>query len=79
MGSIKTYVHDLLADGNGSPSSKRMITMIGTLLMATGFLANLFGGYKIDEFIFNAVMMVVIGGMGITGAEKFAPSKDLVQ
>lgn len=47
--------------------------MICTLLMSTGFLANLFGGYKIDEFIFNGVMMVVIGGMGIASAEKFAP------
>lgn len=68
------YLHHILAAPNGNPSSKRFITMICTILMIIGFLANLFGGYKIDEFIFNAVMMVVIGGMGITGAEKFAPS-----
>lgn len=73
MGKITKYLHHIIADPNGSPSSKRVITMVCTLLMAIGFLANLFGGYKIDEFIFNAVMMVVIGGMGITGAEKFAP------
>jgi hypothetical protein len=41
--------------------------------MITGFVANLFWRFTIDEFIFNAVMYIVIGGMGITGVEKFAP------
>lgn len=78
MGKITNYLHKIIADPNGSPSSKRVITMICTVLMVVGFLANLFGGYKIDEFIFNAVMMVVIGGMGITGAEKFAPKGPVI-
>ena len=73
MGGILNYIHEIVSDANGSPSSKRLITIICTILMATGFIANLFWGFKIDEFIFNAVMYIVIGGMGITGVEKFAP------
>jgi len=73
MKSILNYVHRVLADPNGNPSSKRLITLICTMLMITGFVANLFWRFTIDEFIFNAVMYIVIGGMGITGVEKFAP------
>lgn len=73
MGAIKKYLHDLMADPNGSPSSKRLIVLLCTVLMATGYVANLFWNFTVEEFMFNAVMYIVIGGMGITGVEKFAP------
>jgi hypothetical protein len=66
-------MHRVLADPNGNPSSKRLVTLICTILMTIGFIANLFWEFKIDEFIFNSVMYIIIGGMGITGVEKFAP------
>jgi len=66
-------MHRVMADPNGSPSSKRLVTLICTVLMAIGFIANLFWEFKMDEFIFNSVMYIIIGGMGITGVEKFAP------
>lgn len=72
MGSIKEYVKGIMADSDGSPSSKRLITMLATLLMTTGFLGNLFFNLTIDEHLFDAVMYVIIAGLGITGAEKFA-------
>lgn len=73
MGGIKKYLHDLMADANGSPSSKRLIVFLCTILMAMGYVANLFWQFTVEEFMFNAIMYVVIGGMGITGVEKFAP------
>lgn len=73
MGSVKKYLHDLISDQNGSPSSKRLIVVLCTVLMATGYIANLFWDYTVEEFMFNSVMYIVIGGMGITGVEKFAP------
>jgi len=73
MGSVKKYLHELISDSNGSPSSKRLIIVICTILMATGYIANLFWDYTVEEFMFNSVMYIVIGGMGITGVEKFAP------
>lgn len=64
----------MIADGHdGSVSSKRVITFLCTFLMALAFVANLFWGYKIDEFMYNSVMYVVIAGLGATGLEKFAP------
>lgn len=73
MGNFKNYLKGLMEDANGSPSSKRLIVFLCTILMATGYVANLFWKYTVDEFMFNAIMYVVIGGMGITGVEKFAP------
>ena len=73
MGSVKKYLHELISDSNGSPSSKRLIIVICTILMSTGYIANLFWDYTVEEFMFNSVMYIVIGGMGITGVEKFAP------
>lgn len=64
----------MLADGiNGSVSSKRVVTFTAFFLCAMGFVSNLFWGFKIDEFIFNAMMYIVIAGLGFTGLEKFAP------
>lgn len=66
----------MLADSvDGSVSSKRVITFLAFLLCAVGFVANMFWGFKIDEFIYNSMMYIVIGGLGFTGLEKFAPKK----
>lgn len=70
LGNIKS----MLSDGvNGSVSSKRVVTILAFVLCATGFLANLFWGFKIDQFIYDSMMYIVIGGLGFTGLEKFAP------
>jgi len=72
LGSIKS----MLADGvDGSVSSKRVVTFLAFLLCSVGFVANMFWGFKIDEFIYNSMMYIVVGGLGFTGLEKFAPKK----
>lgn len=71
--NIGASIKSMLADSdNGSISSKRVITLVCTLLMAVGFIANMFYGFKVDEHIFDSIMMVVIAGVGVTGIEKFA-------
>jgi hypothetical protein len=75
MNSIKNYLHQLLSDPNGIPSSKRMISILCVFLMALGYIANLFWDYTVDEFMFNAIMYIVIGGLGFTVTEAFAPKK----
>lgn len=70
---IKNYIKGIMSDSDGSPSSKRLVTILATILLTTGFLANLFWGFTIDQFIFDAISYIVIAGLGISGAEKFAP------
>jgi hypothetical protein len=72
MLGLKNYLKAMMADANGCPSSKRLILILCTVLITVGYLANLFWGYTVEEFMFNAIMFVIIGGMGITGVEKFA-------
>jgi len=70
----------MLADGhNGSVSSKRVITFLAFLLCAVAFIANLFWGFKIDDFIFNSMVFIVISGLGVTGLEKFANIKTTIK
>jgi hypothetical protein len=74
MGKLVDYAKGILADGKGSPSSKRVITFLFALLMAVAFIANLFYGYNIDAKLLDSVMYIVIAGFGFTGIEKFAPN-----
>ncbi len=68
----------MLADTHDgeSVSSKRVITFIAFLLCVIAFIANMFFGYKIDAFIYETMAYIVLGGIGITGLEKFASKKD---
>jgi len=75
MRSIVEYLKGILADSSGMPSSKRMIAILFSVLIGIGYCANLFYGLKIDDNLLDAVMIVVVAGLGITGIEKFAPKK----
>ena len=73
---ILSSIKSMLADSvDGSVSSKRVVTFLAFLLCSVGFVANMFWGFKIDEFIYNSMMYIVVGGLGFTGLEKFAPKK----
>jgi len=71
-GAMKSMLSD---SHDGSVSSKRVVTLLAFLLCAIAFIANLFWGFKIDEFIYNSMIFVVISGLGVTGLEKFAATK----
>lgn len=73
---IKKYIKQVLQDTNGAYSSKRAVVFLCAILMATGFLASLFGDYTVDQFMYESIMYVVIAGLGFSGAEKFAPRKE---
>lgn len=75
MGFTDTMKSMLADSHDGSVSSKRVVTLLAFLLCAIAFIANLFWDYKIDEFIYNSMVFVVISGLGVTGLEKFATTK----
>jgi hypothetical protein len=72
MGKILAYLKGIMADSEGSPSSKRLVTLLCVFLVAMGFVSNLFWDYTVEEFMFNSIMYIVIAGLGISGAEKFS-------
>lgn len=66
------WLQSLLADGeNHSISSRRVITFLAFILCSIGFLANLFWGFEINQAIYDSMMYIVLGGLGVIVAEKF--------
>jgi hypothetical protein len=72
---IKKYVLKVLQDDNGNPSSKRWIALITLVMIITTWAANLFFHLQITEFIYDSLVWLMVGSMGFTGVEKFAPPK----
>jgi hypothetical protein len=74
MKALFKQLHSMMSDGhNGTLSSKRVVTILAFILCAVGFVANLFWDFTIEEFIYSSMMYIAIAGLGIVGAEKFAP------
>ena len=60
-----------MLSGDGEISSKRVITFLAFLLIATAFMTELIVGLKVSPQTFDSVMYIVIGGLGFTASEKF--------
>jgi hypothetical protein len=68
------WLKSMLSDGtDGSISSKRVITFLAFLLMGAGAIGDLLYDLKIDTPMLNALMYIVVAGLGFTASEKFAP------
>ena len=61
----------LSGEGENNPSSKRMITFLAFLLLATGFIAEMFFEKRVNPQTFDTIMYIVLGGLGFTASEKF--------
>lgn len=60
---------------NDSISSKRVIAFAAFVLCAVAFVANLFWSYKVDAFMFDAMIYLAMVGIGATAVEKFTPHR----
>ena len=58
---------------DGSISSKRVVTLLAFALCAIAFVANMFWGVKVAEYMYNSMMSIVLGGLAATASEKFSP------
>ena len=61
----------LSGENENNPSSKRVITFLAFLLLATGFIAEMFFERKVNPSTYETMMYIVIGGLGFTASEKF--------
>ncbi len=70
------WFHSMFTDGTDDGiSSKRAITVAAFLLCAAGFLGDLFWDKKVDPNVYEAMMYIVIAGLGFTASEKFSRNK----
>ena len=74
---MKSFMIQMLtAEGEQQPSSKRFITFLAFLLLATGFIAELFFEKKLNPQTLDVIMYVVLGGLGFTATEKFVSKEE---
>jgi hypothetical protein len=70
------WYHSMLTDGaDDGISSKRAITVAAFILCAAGFVGDLLWDKKVDPNVYEAMMYIVIAGLGFTASEKFSRSK----
>lgn len=68
---MKLIIKMLSSEGEENPSSKRVITFLAFLLIATGFIAEMFFNKEVNPHTFDTLMYIVLGGLGFTASEKF--------
>lgn len=73
MQKVIDYIKGIVGDTDGLPSSKRIVSIIFSILVVVAFIGNMGWGLSVDDNLLDAVMMIIIAGLGITGIEKFAP------
>jgi hypothetical protein len=68
---MQFFVRMLSGESETNPSSKRVITFMAFVLIVIGFIAELFFEKKVSPQTFDAIMYIVLGGLGFTASEKF--------
>lgn len=70
------WLASMFTDGtDGSLSSRRVITFLAFILCSISFLFDQFTFHSVKQELFDAMIYLVIAGLGFTVTEKFAPSK----
>lgn len=70
-----SWVKAMISSDCEAVSSKRVITLLAFILCGVAFIADLFWGFKVSKESFDAMMYIVIAGLGFTASERFSPKK----
>ena len=71
------WLSSMVRDGpNGSVSSKRVITLLAFVLCSYAFVADIHG-YTVSPALFEAMIYLVIAGLGFTASEKFSKKPEI--
>lgn len=68
---MKEFFKKVLSDVDGNPSSKRLITMISFVLVAFGYVSNIFFDIPLKDFVFEGVLWLTAAGLGFSTLEHF--------
>jgi len=67
--SIYKFLKSLISEDE-NVSSKRIVALLAVLTIEIIAFVNLFTGKSVQEFIFDGLIMLALGGLGITAVEK---------
>jgi hypothetical protein len=75
MKEFKKFLLNALSS-KSDVSSKRFIAFLAFIMMALGFMSNLFFGLKVEEHMFKSMEWIVEIGMGAILLERFSSKKE---
>lgn len=75
MKAITLFFKHLFSN-SGTASSRRFITVITSFVILLIALVDLFTDKSVNQFIFDGLMWIVLGGLGLLTTEKFSPKKE---
>ena len=67
---FRKFMGSMLSD-NANVSSKRVIAVVAFIFLCIGFWMDITLGIKVNEFVWNSLLYIVLGGLGLTSIEKF--------
>ena len=69
---MKEFINSVFEDQNGQKSSKRVIAFLAFVCLAIAFLISMIREISLPIFMWDSMMYIVAGGIGVTTIEKFA-------
>jgi len=77
ISKLFSNIKGMLSDSHDSEylSSKRVVAFLAFICCVIAFFVDLFSNYNVSPNLFDAMMWIVVAGLGFTGLEKFAPKK----
>jgi hypothetical protein len=76
---MKIFWTQVFQDDNKVFSSKRVVAGIATLCLVIAFSCDLFFHLTSSQFIFNGLLTLDLGALGITAVEKFTDTTQRVK
>ena len=70
-----TFLKQIFTGVTGEFSSKRTVTFFAVVMMLIAFVAQVFFGVEIPQWMFESVVYVVIAGVGFVAAEHLGTFK----
>lgn len=67
---LTTFLEKMITEKD-EVSSKRVIAIAAFMCLCGGFWIALFKKIDVQEFIWNSMLYIVLGGLGLTSLEKF--------
>ena len=75
MSTMKRYFTQIFTGVTGEFSSKRTVTFLAVIMMVIAFVAVVFFGVNVPQWLFENIVYVVMVGLGMVGAEQFGQLK----
>lgn len=69
---MKDFLLKMLRDSRGGASHKRLITVVAAILLFVAFTLSMFKKLQLEQYMWETIAWIVLGGMGISTTEYFS-------